>query len=96
MSAPEDVTEALARFDLYNIARTDVPYTFMGPDGYGYNEQLVNYAQDLVTFGEWLVDLQPTLVTSSDGTVANIIALTQAAFDAIAVKDPATLYVIVI
>lgn len=86
--------EQINRLSLYNASPLDVPYTMVGPTGYGYVAQWPNAMTDLSITLNWVADLTATLVVSSDGSAKGIRVLTQGEYDAIAVPDPSTLYAI--
>lgn len=91
MTIPVD---AINRLSLYNASNQDVPYTMVGPTGYGYVIQWVAAMSDLSVTLNWVADLTATLVVSPDGSAKGIRVLTQGEYDAIPVPDPSTLYAI--
>lgn len=91
MTIPVD---AIARLSQYNASPLDVPYTMVGPTGYGYVTQWIAAMGDLSVTLNWAASLAATLVVSPDSSAKQIIALTQGEYDAIAVPDPSTLYII--
>lgn len=87
-------TDEIARLSQYNASPLDVPYTMVGPNGYGYVVQWVSAMADTAAVANWIAGLAATLVVSPDSSASQIIALTQGEYDAIAVPDPSTLYII--
>lgn len=49
-------TEEIARLAKYNTSSADVPHTMVGPDGYGYVEELPRLGGDVATVANWLAD----------------------------------------
>lgn len=87
--------EQINRLSLYNASPLDVPYTMVGPTGYGYVTQWPNAMTDLSITLNWVADLTATLVVSPDNSASQIIVLTQTEYDALDPVDESTLYVIV-
>src|SRR5690606_7718384 len=88
-------TDEIARLSQYNASPLDVPYTMVGPNGYGYVVQWVSAVADTAAVANWIAGLTATLVVSPDNSASQIIALTQSAYDALETVDESTLYVIV-
>lgn len=88
-------TEAIERLNEYNASPLDVPYTMVGPTGYGYRLQWPAAMHDVSVVANWIAGLTATLVVSPDNSASQIIALTQGEYDALDPVDESTLYVIV-
>lgn len=56
-------TEEIARLAEYNTSSADVPHTMVGPDGYGYVEELPRLGGDVATVANWLADEVLDIVT---------------------------------
>jgi hypothetical protein len=91
MTTPSD---AITRLGQYNTSVSNVPYTFVGPTAYGYSTTLPMALTDVSTVAGWIAEVSETLVISPDGTVTTFLVLTQGEYDAIAVKDDSTIYII--
>lgn len=90
--APAGALEILAQI---NTSIENVPYTLVGPTGYGYVTTHAAGFNAVADVSQWIADVQATLVTSHDNSVLNILAMTQDDYDELEEVDAQTLYVIV-
>lgn len=87
-------TSEIARLALYNTSASNVPYTFVNTDGYGYVTTLVSCLSDTSIVANWIAGLTNTLVVSNDSSVSDIVSLTQSQYDALGTPNATTLYII--
>lgn len=94
MSIPTPPQDDLHFLALINTSPTDVEGTLVGPDGFGYTDTFHVAMQSVAVVGNWIVAVTDALVTTSNASIGDIVALTQAEYDALLSKDATTLYVI--